>query len=131
MSLIHESDPVQAQTLPELSAFWKTIALRKTLAQCCRQKQQGISLFQIFSTLFILVFRQRNFWRCSIGEKNPLPFERDTAYRFLNSPRHNWRNFLALLARKIILFITPLTSKEERRVFVVDDSLYPKVPAIL
>ena len=126
MSLTHENDPVQVQILPELSAFWKTVALRKTLVRCCRQKQQGVSLFQIFSTLFILVFHQRNFWRWSTGEKNPLPFERDTAYRFLNSPRHNWRNFLALLARKIILFITPLTSKEERRVFVVDDSLYDK-----
>lgn len=126
MSLTHEYNPVQVENLPEFEAFRKTVALREALARCCRLKQQGFSLFEIFCTLFVLVFRQRNLWRCSAGEKDTLPFERDTAYRFLNSPRHNWRAFLARLARKAIAFIAPLTSKEERRVFVVDDSLYNK-----
>ena len=126
MSLTHEYDPVQVENLPEFVAFRKTVALRETLARCCRHKQQGFPLFEIFCTLFVLVFRQRNLWRCSNGEKDTLPFERDTAYRFLNSPRHNWRAFLARLARKAIAFIVPLTAQEERRIFVVDDSLYNK-----
>jgi len=124
MSLLHEDNSVQ--TLPELSVFWKTVALREALSQCCKYKQQGIAIFEIFCTLFLLVFKQRNFWRWSVNGKETLPFKKDTAYRFLNSPYHNWRRFVARVAGKAIAFIAPLTLKKERRVFVVDDSLYDK-----
>jgi len=124
MSVLHDNDLVQ--TMPEFSAFCKTVALREILAQCCKFKRQGVALFDIFHTLFILIFQQRNLWRWSTCSKNSHPFAQDTAYRFLNSPRHNWRSFLSRLAQKAIAFIAALTSKEERRVFVVDDSLYNK-----
>ena len=117
------------QCLPEFLTFWKQVGLKEALARCCKNKQQGgnvFNTFTVFTTLFTLVFQERNFWRCSTSDPDTLPFGRDTAYRFLNSPFHNWRGFLIRLAQKAIVFVAPLISKEERKVFVVDDSLYNK-----
>jgi hypothetical protein len=119
-----ENDPVQP--LPEFQAFCKTVSLKEALVRYCKNKQQGATVFDIFCTLFTLVFRLRNFWRWSTSGKDAPPFERDTVYRFLNSPFHNWRGFLSRLAPKAIAFLIPLTSAKERKVFVVDDSVYDK-----
>ena len=124
MSLNHENDSVQF--LPEFKAFCETVSLRVTLARYCKSKKQGFAIFDIFCTLFALIFRQRNFWRWSTSGKDVPAFGLDTVYRFLNSSFHNWRGFLSRLALKAIEFLTPLTSSEKRRIFVVDDSLYNK-----
>jgi hypothetical protein len=120
----HENDPVQP--LPEFKAFCKTVSLRESLTLFCKIKQQGFAVFDIFCTLFALVFRHRNFWRWSESKKDAPAFGSDTVYRFLNSSFHNWRGLLSRLALKAIAFLAPLTSSEKRRIFVVDDSLYNK-----
>ena len=124
MILSQENDSVQP--LPEFQAFCKTVSLRDTVARFCRKKQQGFAIFDIFCTLFALIFRQRNFWRWLDSGKDIPSFGQDTVYRFLNSSFHNWRAFLYSIAIKAISFLAPLTSKEERKVFVVDDSVYNK-----
>ena len=123
--MILNQDNDLVQPLQEFQAFCKTVSLRKTLLLYCKNKQ-GVTVFNIFCTLFFLVFRQRNLWRWFDSGKDVPAFGRDTAYRFLNSPFHNWRGLLSRLALKTIAFLIPLTSTEERRVFVVDDSLYDK-----
>jgi hypothetical protein len=110
----------------EFSAFCKFLSLKNLISQFCRSKAQGFSSFDVFQTLFFTVFQQRNFWRLSISDAIKPDFARDTAYRFLNSPYHNWRAFLFCVSRIVITFIRTLTAKEKRKVFVVDDSLYNK-----
>jgi hypothetical protein len=117
-------DPVQS--LSELLAFYKTVSLKEALVRYCKNKQQGATVFDVFCTLFTLVFRLRNFWRCSTCGKDAPSFGLDTVYRFLNSPFHNWRGFLSCLAAKAIAFLIPLTSTKERKIFIVDDSVYDK-----
>jgi hypothetical protein len=113
-------------TVPEFSAFSKFVSLPNALFRACKAKSQGFELLKIFQTLFFLVFQQRNFWRVSVNSKSALEFSRDTVYRFLNSPWHNWRHFLNLIARKVIFFFRTLTSDDKRKVFVVDDSSFNK-----
>ena len=124
VSLNHENDPVQS--LPEFKAFCKTLSLRETLVRYCKNKQQGFCVFDIFCTLFVLIFRQRNFWRWHTNGKDAPAFGTDTVYRFLNSSFHNWREFLSRLALKAIAFLAPFTSSEKRRIFVADESIYNK-----
>ena len=124
MILNHKNDPVQS--MPELQNFWKTVSLREALTRYCKNKQQGATAFDIFFTLFVLVFRQRNFWRWATSGKDAPSFGGDTVYRFLNSSFHNWRGFLSRIALKAIAFLVPLTAKKERKIFVVDDSRYDK-----
>ena len=53
-------------------------------------------------------------------------FGKDTVYRFLNSPRHNWRRFLLLLSASVIQRISRLTSDNRVDVLIVDDSLFSR-----
>ena len=122
--LNQENDLVQP--LPEFKAFCETVSLRKNLARFCKSKLQGFAVFDIFCTLFALIFRQRNFWRWSESAKDAPAFGCDTVYRFLNSSYHNWRAFLSHLASKAVVSVVSLTSSEKRKIFVVDDSLYNK-----
>ena len=122
--MIIDNDNDSVQPLPEFQAFCKTVSLKETLRRYCKNKQQGIAVFDIFCTLFTLVFRLRNFWRWSTSGKDTPSFGRDTVYRFLNSPFHNWRKVLSFLALKAIAFLAPLTSAKERKVFIFDDSVY-------
>ncbi|WP_206921959.1 transposase [Alicyclobacillus suci] len=51
-------------------------------------------------------------------------FGKDTVYRFLNSPRHNWRRFLLLLSATVVQRMSRLTSDDRADVLIVDDSLF-------
>ena len=107
-------------------AFCKFVSLKNILMHCCKFKAHGFHIFDIFQALFFAVFRLRNFWRLTVSNDSPIPFARDTAYRFLNSPYHRWRDFLTPIAKKAISFCWPLTDGVKRKVFVVDDSAYNK-----
>ena len=50
MILNHRNDPVQL--LPEFQAFCKTVSLKESLTQYCKNKHQGATVFDIFCTLF-------------------------------------------------------------------------------
>jgi hypothetical protein len=113
-------------TLPEFQDFSRFVSLPLALFRFCRAKSQGFDILNIFQTLFFLVFQERNLWRLSVKSDSPLTFGRDTAYRFLNSPWHNWRRFLYFIATKTVIFLRTLTSDSKRKVFVADDSSYDK-----
>ena len=124
--MIVEQEAQDVQNIPEFFAFCKFVSLKNILLRCCKFKAQGFSIFDIFQVLFWAVFKFRNLWRLSVSDNSPIPFARDTAYRFLNSPYHRWREFLAHIAKRAVIFISTLTSDDKRKVFVVDDSVYNK-----
>lgn len=52
-------------------------------------------------------------------------FSKNTYYRFLNSMKVNWEKFCLMLSETIIhQSIEPLTGKDRKRVFIIDDTLY-------
>jgi len=124
--MILNQNSQDVQDISMFFAFCKFVSLKNVLTHCCKFKAHGIQVFQIFQTLFFLVFKFRNLWRLSVSDNTPLPFARDTAYRFLNSPYHRWREFLAQIAKSAVSFLFTLTSDDKRKVFVVDDSVYNK-----
>jgi hypothetical protein len=126
MILEQKSQTVQTVASPEFQDFSHFVTLPLALFRFCRAKSQGFDIFHIFQTLFFLVFQERNLWRLSVKPNSSLSFGRDTVYRFLNSPWHNWRRFLFFIATKIVVFLLPLTSNSKRKVFVADDSSYNK-----
>ena len=124
--MIIEQKNQDVHDITEFTAFCKFVFLKNLLLRCCKLKIQGFHVFDIFKVLFFAVFRLRNLWRLSCSDKCPIPFGRDTAYRFLNSPYHRWREFLAQVAKNAIVFIFTLTESDKRKVFIVDDSAYNK-----
>ena len=124
--MIIEDENKDVHSFAEFLAFCKFVSLKELLLRCCRFKTLGFRIFDIFKVLFFAVFQHRNLWRLSSSGNNSIPFSCDTAYRFLNSPYHRWREFLKEIAKKSVSFIYPLTEDNKRKVFVVDDSVYNK-----
>ena len=124
--MIIEQKNQEVHNISEFNAFNKFVSLKLNLFRYCCFKAQGFHVFDIFKVLFFVVFHLRNFWRLSESDDSSIPFARDTVYRFLNSPYHRWRAFLARVATTVICFFSTLTSDNKRKVYVVDDSLYNK-----
>jgi hypothetical protein len=124
--MILDQNNQDVQDISIFFAFCKFVSLKNILMHCCKFKARGVHIFDIFQALFFVVFRLRNLWRLSASGNSSIPFARDTAYRFLNSPYHHWRAFLAAIAKKAISFCWLLTEGDKRKVFVVDDSVYNK-----
>lgn len=124
--MIIEQENQDVHNIAEFFAFCKFVSLKNLLFRCCKFKTRGFSIFDIFQVLFFAVFRLRNLWRLSNSGNYRVPFACDTAYRFLNSPYHRWREFLAQVAKSAVSFLSTLTNSDKRKVFVVDDSVYNK-----
>ncbi|WDL96765.1 IS4 family transposase [Alicyclobacillus sp. ALC3] len=115
----------QDQLQSMVFAFFKQYKIARLLKQSNITKQAGIAVLDSFRVIFSLVFTQRslNRWLKQSGDKS---FGKDTVYRFLNSPRHNWRRFLLLLSAAVVQQLSQLTSDDRADVFIVDDSLFSR-----
>ena len=113
----------QLQSL--ISSFFKHYGIARLLKQSNVSKQAGVAVLDVFQAIFSLVFTQRslNRWLKQAGGK---AFRKDTVYRFLNSPRHNWRRFLLLLSAMVVQQMSRLTSADRADVFIFDDSLFSR-----
>lgn len=89
-------------------------------------KKSGISCFDIFQILFLLVFEHQNWFQAGTGKKSSELPGKDTIYRFLKNPTFNWRKFLSLLSFNVIRQFSTLTSAERTSVFILDDSVYDR-----
>jgi hypothetical protein len=120
------------QTVPEISSvenqinlFFHNHSLGKLLRQCGIRKEKGISLETLFQFLFALAFTGKNLFRHMEPSGSFDGIFKDVAYRFQNSARANWRRFLLLLSTRIIVNrLEPLTDESNRKVLIVDDTLF-------
>jgi len=115
--------PDQLQSM--VTAFFMEYHIGKLLRQSNITKQAGIPVLEVFRLLFALVFHQRSLKRV-LEQLAMNQFGKDTVYRFLNSPRHNWRRFLLLLSSAVVRRTARLTSEDRADVFIVDDSLFSR-----
>ena len=115
----------QDQLQSMIFAFFKEYRIARLLKQSNITKQAGIAVLDVFRAIFSLVFTQRslNRWLKQSGGDG---FGKDTVYRFLNSPRHNWRRFLLLLSAAVVQRMSRLTSDDRADVLIVDDSLFSR-----
>ncbi len=115
----------QDQLQSMVFGFFKEYSIARLLKQSNITKQAGVAVLDVFRVIFSLVFTQRslNRWLKQSGGDG---FGKDTVYRFLNSPRHNWRRFLLLLSASVIQRISRLTSEDRVDVFIIDDSLFSR-----
>lgn len=89
-------------------------------------KALGFSCLSLFQTLLLLVFQHKNWYRMMESRDSESLPAKDAVYRFLNCPRFSWRKFLLSLSASIVQKVTPLTSNQRVRVFIVDDSVYER-----
>lgn len=106
-------------------AFFKEYRIATLLKRANITKNTGVSVLEIFRFIFQLVFSNRSLMRV-LNHESGDGFGKDTVYRFLNSPRNNWRKFLLLLGVAVVQKISRLTSDGRADVFIVDDSLFSR-----
>lgn len=112
----------------QIEQFFHNNSIGKLLHQSNIRKQRGVSLEKLFQFLLALVFTGKNLYRYLDGSDGSCQTVcKDAVYRLLNSVHANWRRFLLLLTGRIIAeHLVPLTSSENHKVLIVDDSLYQR-----
>lgn len=116
---INQNENTQIQ----FSTAVKDLQIGKMLRKSNITKSCGVSAFEVFQFLLLLVFQGRNLFRFLNSKRRDQAVSKNTYYRFLNDPSFNWTKFLLLLAAKVTGIFTTLTRRERVKVFVLDDSV--------
>lgn len=108
-----------------ISGFMKRYRIGKLLKACNAYKEKGVSAVKLFIFMLQMVFADRSMYMQMKTGRWEEGFCKNTYYRFLNSMKVNWERFCLLLSEAIIhQTIEPLTGKDRKCAFIVDDTLY-------
>ena len=110
-------------TKDDFSKAIKELQIGKLLRNSNISKNCGISAFEVFQFLLLLVFQGKNLFRFLNSKHKDLAVSKNTYYRFLNETSYNWSKFLLLLAVKVTTAFHLLTRPERVNVLILDDSV--------
>lgn len=110
-------------TQNQFSNALKELQIGKLLRKSNITKSCGVSAYEVFQFLLLLVFQGRNLFRFLNSKHKDLAVSKNTYYRFLNETSYNWSRFLLLLAVKVTSIFDALTRPERIKVLVLDDSI--------
>ena len=127
MNNIVSENPCDDQTLfKQTDRFFSQFGLSRILLKCNFYKESGFHCVIVLKELVNLIFRGRNLFRTLALSDNGLPFQKNTAYRFLNSGHFNWSKLLSKVMTQLIQKVDRLTSEDRESVLIVDDSLFSR-----
>ena len=101
----------------------KELQIGKLLRKSNITKSCGVSAYEIFQFLLLLVFHGKNLFKFLNSKHRKLAVFKNTYYRFLNEVSYNWSRFLLLLAVKVTTAFDRLTRPERIKVLILDDSV--------
>lgn len=113
-------------TSNEFSHAINELKIGKLLRKSNVTKSCGVSAFEVFQFLLLLVFQGKNLYRFLNSKHKDQAVSKNTYYRFLNETSYNWHKFLLSLAVKVIDAFDSLTRPERVKVLVLDDSVYSR-----
>lgn len=114
------------QTENTQNKFSKAISelqIGKLLRKSNITKSCGVSAYEVFQFLLLLVFQGKNLFRFLNSKHKNQTVSKNTYYRFLNESSYNWKKFLTLLSAKVISAFDRLTRPERVKVLILDDSV--------
>jgi hypothetical protein len=110
-----------------ISRFFQENKLGTLLNRANVRKESGISPVLLIQFIFSLVLHGKNLYRILESGRIQGAPAKDAVYNLLNNPTYNWRKFLILLSRNVIVSrLIPLVSKDRERVLIFDDSLFSR-----
>lgn len=118
-----QHNPLSEQYQHQLSLIFSSLKLSDLLRKSGIRKSYGVSSFNVFQIIFLLVFQGRNLFRMLESKRADSLPGKDVIYRFLNESCYNWRRFYQSLSLKVVGRFEQLTSASRIRVFIVDDSV--------
>ena len=110
-------------TQNQFSNAIKELQIGKLLRKSNIRKSCGISAYEVFRFLLLLVFQGKNLFRFLNSKYKDQAVSKNTYYRFLNETSYNWSRFLLLLAVKVTALFDKLTRSERVQVLILDDSV--------
>lgn len=110
-------------TQNQFSNAIRQLQLGKLLRKANITKNCGISAYEVFQFLLLLVFQGKNLFRFLNSKHKDQAVSKNTYYRFLNETSYNWNRFLLLLAARVTAIFDKLTRKERVKVLILDDSV--------
>ena len=120
--MIYQNNQIE-NTQIQFSNAIKELQIGKLLRKSNVRKSCGISAFEIFQFLLLLVFQGKNLYRFLNSKHKDQAVSKNTYYRFLNETSYNWKKFLSLLAARVTSAFDHLTRPERVKAFVLDDSV--------
>ena len=88
-------------TQNQFSNAIKELQIGKLMRKSNIIKSCGVSAYEVFQFLLLLVFQGRNLFRFLNSKRKEQVISKNTYYRFLNDTSFNWTKFLLLLAAKV------------------------------
>ena len=110
-------------TKDDFSKAIKELQIGKLLRNSNISKNCGISAFEVFQFLLLLVFQGKNLFRFLNSKHKDQAVSKNTYYRFLNETSYNWSKFLLRLAVYVTTVFNSLTRSERVNVLILDDSV--------
>lgn len=120
--MIYQNDKNE-NTQNQFSNALKELQIGKLLRKANITKSCGVSAYEVFQFLLLLVFQGRNLFRFLNSKHKAQAVSKNTYYRFLNETSYNWSRFLLLLATKVTAAFNKLTRPERVKVLILDDSV--------
>ena len=72
------------------------------------------------------MFSERSIYMQLVTGRFSELFSKNTVYRFLSAAKTNWERFVLLSEQIINRTIRPLTGKERKDVFIINDTLFAR-----
>lgn len=117
----------QREISATLGKFYTDYGVAGLLRACRGEKQKGFSAFRLFQYLLCIVFSDRSMYMQLATGRFAEAFGKNTVYRFLSAAKTNWERFVLQLSERIInRTIRPLTGKDRKDVFIIDDTLFAR-----
>ena len=110
-------------TQNQFSYAIRELQIGKLLRKANITKSCGVSAYEVFQFLLLLVFQGKNLFRFLNSKRKDQAVSKNTYYRFLNDASFNWARFLLLLSAKATSVFRSLTRPERVKVLVLDDSV--------
>lgn len=107
----------------QFSVALKQLQIGKLLRKSNITKSCGISAYEVFQFLLLLVFQGKNLFRFLNSKRKGQAVSKNTYYRFLNETSYDWSKFLLLLAVKVTSAFDSLTRPGRVKVLILDDSV--------
>ncbi len=120
--MIHENNSFE-QGKTQIFRIFKDFSFSKSLKTAGIHKNYGISAYELFKFLFLLVFQKQNLYQFLNSKRSKEAVSKNSYYRFLNESTFNWRKFILHISCKIIAFLEGLTSEKRVNVFILDDTV--------
>lgn len=127
MSIVPSSTKNDKEMSNLIESFFARFQLAKIATKINLRKTKGVPVFVLLSYLISTIFANQSFYRDYCLKRDQLAFSDKTARNLLNNGKMNWQRLLILLSSEVIKFIRPLTSKDRREAFIIDDSMYERL----